>query len=278
MDQPPSEQPGESPFAPGAATTPAAVVPPQPRLSISHLMLWMLGSAVILGTYRLIQSDDQQPVSQRGVYQLYMVLGSFFYGVQVAAIFIFGARLVTRRGPLAREPGHWLLVKGGGSCLISWSIFGLVRFFHLDDFTSMGISGLSILLLGFYVPSLTLDLWAIVMLRQERMWRAYIALLAVPSVINVLLAALMLAEQLLESNGPYFMAGSATTLFMQWNSLQTGLGQVLGLLCLGVLVVVDYRRGRRRDWVHFAGVATEGGAFLLSMVIQILTALVARMS
>lgn len=264
----------EPPLAKSTAHQPAASKLPQPQLSISHLMLWILGSAVILGGNRLFETEEI-PERRRIVHQAYMVVGSFLHGAQVAAVFIFAARLLTRKGPLPHEPGHWLLFKSGASCLIGWGAIGLVRLISPPTITDLGLTGLSIFIIASYAPAAVVTVGALV-LRGESLWRAFFGALCLLSAMNVLLAVLMLLEQLPQGNRLLSGGSWGTTLFLDWSNLQVWIGDLPMLLCLGVLVFLDFRAGKRRDWAHFAGVAAEGAVMSLSLASHIEYAYVLR--
>jgi hypothetical protein len=265
----------EPPLAESTAHQPVASKPPQPPLSISHLMLWILGSAVILGGYRMFETEET-PQRIRIVHQVYIVAGSFLYGAQVAAVFIFAARLMTRKGPLPHEPGHWLVFKSGASCLIGWGAIGLVRLISPETIANLGLTGLSIFIIASYAPAAALSLWGALVLRGESLWRASFGILFLSAAINVLLAALMLVEQLFEGDSLFSGGSWGTTLFLHWSNLQVWIGDVPMLLCLGLLVLLDSRAGKRRDWVHFAGIAAEGAVMALSLASHLAYAYVLR--
>lgn len=248
----------------------------QPPLSISHLMLWILGSAIILGGYRLFEIGEGRPEGVKLVRQVYMMAGSFVNGAQVAALFIFVARLFTRKGPLPREPGHWLLFKSGASCVIGWGTLGLARWIIPDDTANMGLIGISIFIIATYSPAVLFLLVALLMQRGEWLWRAFFGILCLSSSINVLLGALMLAENAFLDDSQFLGGIWGTTLYFQWISWEVWIVEVPMLVCLCGLLLLDFRAGKRRDWMHFAGVIAEAAVVVLSLAAHFAYAYVLR--
>ena len=124
----------------------------QPPLSISHLMLWILGSALILAVHHFYDNSRAIPGPLESYWRFHKVADSFLYGIQIAALLVFAARLIARNGPPPREPGHWLLVKSGGSIVIAWGT-GFVR--HLlfrDDTYNESLNRFPYYLLAIHIP------------------------------------------------------------------------------------------------------------------------------
>jgi hypothetical protein len=239
-------------------------------------MLWILGSAIILGGYRLFEIPEDLPEGVNLVRQVYMIAGSFVNGAQVAALFIFAARLYTRKGPLPREPGHWLLFKSGASCVIGWGTLGLARWIIPNDTANMGLIGISIFIIAISSPAALFSLVALLMQRGEWLWRTFFGVLCLTSVINVLLGALMLVENVFLDDSQFLGGTWGTTLYFQWSSLEVWIVDVPLLVCLCGLLLLDFRAGKRRDWMHFVGVAAEAAVMVLSLAAHFAYAYVLR--
>ena len=100
---------GESPFGPAS----------QPRLGISHIMLWTLGSAMILAMYRALADLADMPEQARAQWYVMRIGYSIAYGAALAGVILFAYRRLTKGAPFPVMPGHWLLLTWGVVCIVS---------------------------------------------------------------------------------------------------------------------------------------------------------------
>src|SRR5436190_17187642 len=97
---------------------PPAESPPPERLSIAHLMLWTLGSAISLGLYRAItlaqRPDDRLTV----VSQVFALIYCLPAGARIGGVLLFAWKTLKGDRSFPTQPGHWLLVVEGISTLL----------------------------------------------------------------------------------------------------------------------------------------------------------------
>ena len=238
----PMKPDGESPFGPS----------PQPRLGIIHIMLWTLGSAMILAIYRALAEFGSMPVEARAMWYVMQTGYSVVYGAALASVILFGYRRVTKGAPFPVLPGHWLLLIQGVVFTIGFAghMAMWVAQQWVDNFipAMYGLAqwlanGVAVLLL----------VAAILRLDDFSYWRRYFWASLVLHAIRA-------------------TAGMMGTTWRTWLvafSLQRwlyGLGAIVLAIWLLVVVVRDWRRGARRDWLHWTGVVvTLSGPVLFAV-------------
>lgn len=96
---------------------PSEDVPPE-RLTIAHLLIFTTTSAILLGVRRALHQEQQD-------YRLFGEIVSFCYapifGAGLAACLLCAWRRANGGPRFPRQPGHWLLVLGGVTGLMSLS-------------------------------------------------------------------------------------------------------------------------------------------------------------
>jgi hypothetical protein len=213
---------------------------PQPPLSISHLLLWILGSAVVLWSYRWL-AEPQGGGASPLLFQIDQLVRSISMGGGVAALLIYARRLVTRDAPLPRQPGHWLLVVYG----LAWPAYwcAMANAYGLRDAEPLPRDWESdrqqvVVTAVFYLWWSSLHVMALLWLREARRWRVFFAVCAVMPLLHALLSCCLLADrQFATIERPFIMVRIAVTLPL-----------------LVVCVLRDCRSRVRRDWMHAAGV------------------------
>ncbi|HUE70078.1 MAG TPA: hypothetical protein VMP01_04245 [Pirellulaceae bacterium] len=214
----------------------------QPPLSISHLLLWILGSAVVLGSYRWLAEPVGDDETRRLLYQLDQLARSLTYGAGAAALLIFARRLIARDAPLPRHPGHWLLLIQGINWPAYWllllSYFGL-RGMPQDaprDWESIRRFALASML--YYLWTAGLYAAVLAFLRDAKRWRMFFAVGAALPLVHAVIWCCMFGgyQSLIERS--FIMVRIA-----------------VALAILTVCILRDRREGVRRDWLHVAGVS-----------------------
>src|SRR5688572_27918705 len=94
---------------------------PKNRLTIAHLLLWTLGSSIILACYRAWITQNQLPADSFAIMPLLHLVYSLALGAQVGSVFLWALRALTRQSGFPTEPGHWLLLIEGFSALAMWA-------------------------------------------------------------------------------------------------------------------------------------------------------------
>jgi len=210
--------------------------PPRNRLSIAQLMLWTLGSALILGGFRLFR---QQPQPDTGridtILSVFYLAYSLPLGAQVGSVFLWVARRWRRQGGFPVQPGHWLLLVGGFAHLLSWTGYAIghfaVRFFIFDEsawWLPIEIPALLVALVGYALT------WANVR-REQGIWRLAVTCL----VVEYALILLMLAFAVIR---PIQFQGTCCA-------------PVCAVLLLLAGISDLANRSSERDYLHWTGIA-----------------------
>ena len=215
--------------------------PLQPPLSIGHLLLWIFGSAVVLWSYRWLAEPTGDGV-QQVLAPLEQLIRSTTMGGGVAAILVFARRLATGGAPLARQPGHWLLLIQGCYWPAYWLVmcwlYGLrgAELVQPRDwaFFQRYVAAMAL----YYLWGTALYLAAIVGMREARRWRMFFVTSAVFTALHALLWCCVMSTPAL---------GSIQTPFV--------LVRLAATLSFLVLCVLRDREERiHRDWMHAAGI------------------------
>ena len=234
---------------------------PQPPLSIGHLFLWILGSALVLASYRWLAEPGEDRV-WRLLFHLDHIMRGLTGGAGVAAIMLLVRRLVIRDAPLPRQPGHWLLLLQGVSWptywLLLWWIYGFRGAPAADprgwEFFQRYAVGSSL----YYAWGAVVYVSAAVLLRDAPRWRMLFVLSATLTLLHsVLWCCMMSTAQMWYAEKVFVLLRLA-----------------IGLAMLAICVLRDRSAAISRDWMHAAGVGifTLGSlwyvaVFLLSLLL-----------
>jgi hypothetical protein len=237
------------------ATTDAAVssnaVPPKPRLSILHLMVWTATSAAMMAFYNLIIS--LQPSNERNdnltnspVGMMLRTIWSMRAGSSLGGVLLLVSR---RRRKLAfpSEPGEWLLVTLGVGTSINLALY------FIFAVTQAGQPYNYPLVLAFHLIRQLIDVGEFMlpalMCKNDRDWRKFFWAC---TVVAILAASLTLLG---------FVVGQA----FFWITKPGWVRWLPMALCAtvyGVAVVDDLRQHQDRGWVHWVGVVSIAFLFL----------------
>ena len=241
--------------APGMTDSPpltVATTPVQPRLGISHLLLWMLGAAVVLSVYRWWSGnmDNMRPL-MRMVTVCSQVSLSLLAGINIAAVIVFARRLLVRDAPLLFQPGHWLLLIAGVVNLVMWLLFGAAMGIKSlwgvsDPLASIPFQFLP--MVGAFWLSVFMNLLAIGMLAPPARWRRYFL---VSALFAGMLALVFGAMFLASLEGP---AGWSFSFPVQSFACLYPLDQLAAIVLLSFNFVADRADRAPHDWVHRLGV------------------------
>ncbi len=208
-----------------------------PRLSILHLMLWTLCSAVYLTVMRAIHSLQEVPGEYAVIQNTSSVVGGVVAGAVLMGAIVLGYSRYRIGAPLVRHPGHWLLLISASMTLASLTVSLL--------FFSSGLTSRTTFFLVYGAIHMAEAIAYVFALRHSRPigWRSLFGALVLLSVLQTL---------------TYLANGFDLYLFPWWgvlNSIPTW-GQFL--VCGWVVIVStsDLMAGQRRDWLHWTGVTT----------------------
>ena len=242
------------------------------RLTTGHLLLWMLGTAIVLASNQQI---DQLRVngSRLGMLRSIHALGNgLALGVAVAGALLWVVHLARGRGGFPTQPGHWLLLVRGIATLVSLT-GGAIRGYWgqeiveaFDGSSAARIPVLLIIVLQFFPSSLAgaLGYWAALRsLAVERgVWRVAMGGLFFYTAFNAVTAGLGLLIWLME--GQMEPLPGFTFLAVGWMGL---LLPAISLLVLAAAFLDP--RIRERDFLHWAGVASLLATTALQVAFQI---------
>lgn len=211
---------GESePASPGSLVSPE---PDQPRLRILHLMAWTASVAVFFSAsrpfYTLLHMESEANV------ELLWLLHGVGSGTALGGLFLCISR--RHRGlPFPSQPGEWILVSYGAAAaaqvpgMLLIAVVGWGKNPLIAHILSPSL--LVTLFLAYTIPAV-LCLIAVDHVKTYR-WRAYLVILA--------------SSNLLACSSPHM--------------------RLLSSPILAVIVLQDVRRGIRRRWTHWLGIAIE---------------------
>lgn len=219
------------------------------RLSIAHLMLWTLGTAIALALFRpfleTLGPSDSATVNRYLAFQKIATLSLIPFGGASIAALIFAVAHRARGGKLFPvQPGHWLLILFGVSYLLT-SLTRLV-------FTPRGESG-GWELISYYwayvIASAVLvfiQVLPLAFVRDAHRWTVYFAVELVRRCGSALVMFLFAL-----SMGPTWFG-----LLSVANNLNQLL-LLIGVIALAVTLVREMRDRPSRDYLHWTGCLTQ---------------------
>ena len=235
-----------------ARPEPAAIAtdPPLERLSIAHLMVWTLGSAIILALHRWSwQFLPGQAADQVSVREAIALINSLGGGAAVGGLLLMIWRGL-RGGPaFPRQAGHWVLVISGAASLFSWGVYAV--FFAGGDDYSRSNYVLYRMIAG--TAAIALIGVGLARLNEPPRWRVALWLW---------LLGYAAALALLGTGGPYWFQQGKQPLYIDSALLAAA---NLPLLIAGLL---DLFQPTRRDYLHWTGVGARFGntcCYLISL-------------
>jgi hypothetical protein len=238
--------------------TSVATSPPRIRLSILHLMLWTVGSAIILACFRMLsRPPDEQPSEVARLQPFYHLAYSLTLGAQVGSVLLFAVRRLNRQGGFPAQPGHWLLLVEGVSATLMLAGYGLFLLcFDAEPdniylFFALQIPNVSACAIGYGL--------AFTRTATASPWRLALATIAMVYGIQICLYAI--------SAWTLSSPQSGGTWYGIWEVPQNCLGVTLGLTVL-VGSLADWRNHAERDILHWAGIATFVGNIVVQFLYQ----------
>jgi len=241
--------------------TSASAGPPRIRLSILHLMLWTLGSAVILACFRALSSRQEDlPDETAWVLPLYHLGYSLTLGAQVGSVPLFAMRRVSGQGGFPAQPGHWLLLVEGVSALLMFAGYGLFVLGggQLDPsriylYFALQIPNLTACTVGYGL--------ACAATAKGSPWRLALGVCGLVHGVQCLLFAVSAVTAYSDQNGlPWYGI---------WELPQSCLGITLGIAIL-TASMADWRSNAQRDIFAWAGIATFIGNILLQFAFRLI--------
>ena len=267
-DSTPLQSPGKSPFAPGS---PFAAHYLPPRLGIIHLLAWTAATALLvifwMATTEMIGDDggDSIPrairVAQQVVWSIQLTaLAAGLVGTGILLL----AKIRRLRGRF--QPGHWLLLIStliwAPSLLVPWALFLLIG--TPDSVDTPSASSLVWISRTWNLvttsTSFAAYFFATFVCKAGNRWRICFAVLAAFGLMQTF---------------RYVGALFSVSLFWWTKPLQYR-SLIVGAVLL-MAVLIDLRRGPRRDWLHWLGVAIIATGVLLSVAWWVWSTFAARL-
>lgn len=232
-----------------AREPPEAALPNEdamPRLGICHLMLWGVGTAVVMSTLSTIRLLNQWPVNRQTY--LHDLLGGIAYGAAFAGILI-GLQRWREGRRLIYHPGHLYLYFAGAAMLLDLGLTLVLSMVAQMQDRAFGAYFFHRQLIGYSV-SIVVLVAAAIRCRPTFLWCLPIAALLLLSIMQVAGSLIFLVDAWRPLLGAYSWLAPYKTFVPL---------AAFGTATLLLVALVDFfRTGQRRDWLHWAGV----GVFL----------------
>ncbi len=229
--------------------------PPHNRLTIAHLMLWTLGSAIILAGFRAFA---QQPQPDQG--RISTILSIFYLayclplGAQVGSVALWGIQRWGGQRTFLTQPGHWLLLIEGISILLSWVGYAVV--FGTQAMLSQESYVHGSLFLVMLVPPLVTAL--LLYVRTWRSFRLESGLWGLANASLVLQHVLILAFVVVLILGEWFLGPNSGSFnpYGPFEFQSRCCGPISGLAVLLAGLSDLATRASSRDYLHWVGVGS----------------------
>ena len=233
--------------------------PPGIRLSIAHLMLWTLGSAIILACFRAMSSRQEElPDAVVRLQPIYHLAYSVTLGAQLGSVLLFAVRRMRGQSGFPGQPGHWLLLIEGVSAIL---ILGGYWWYQLQEgpdghpmysYFAWQLPNLLACTVGYFLA----------FARTERgsPWRYGLGIIALIHGLQFFLFVL---------SAWVFFLMNGRTWYDAWELPPNGVGLALAITVL-VASLADRKRHAQRDTLHWAVIATFVGNIALQMTYQMI--------
>lgn len=245
-----------------SASTPAAEPLSRPqKLAIVHLLGWTLGVAVVLGIYRaaIVWHTTDEGAPQLGWFELGYGLA---YGTAASGLGLYLWRR-WKGGAGPSQPGHWILVFAGVALVIdvgvAVAIEVAIAIAGSESNTLRNVSWMLHQAVGWTLASLI----GVAVLFNTRGATRHWAIAAFAVVMMLALNALAHSALLATYSGPL-----GNSVWRIASMIRPG-GAGLTLMILWSAVIIDFRLGIRRDWLHAGGIAAVSGLGLVDIASQL---------
>jgi hypothetical protein len=224
---------------------------PQPRLGIAHLMLWMVGSAIVLTAMRGFDQRNLEESSQ-SILLIFRCLLACVYGIAVAAVFLSVSRRLCGGPRFPTSPGHFLLCFIGVTVLVQLAQYLYVTWNRDREIVALfGTVGAAQFIQSMVTTAVAA--WCAMQCHQPRRWLIFFALLAS--------ARFLQADTSTICNSMILWDRPA-----QWLHFIALLG--VGV-CSQVAIMLDAKMRVPRDWLYWAGVFVWIGSYLASVTFSV---------
>jgi hypothetical protein len=217
---------------------PALAAAAAPRLSVMHLMLWTLCSAVYFALLRAIYAiqGDASLSSVETIQQTSGLMASIIAGAAITGTIALVSARVRGTPPLLRHPGHWLLLTSAITGVVTIPlVFLLLRTNDANYNLAFGV----VLLF----PSIAFAFAA--RSSPARHWRALFFAMAL-----VALPQSMFYFGIWLSSGNVGYAMAVLLAIANWGNLMLATAMVF-------VSIVELKTGPPRDWLHWTGVTAQ---------------------
>jgi hypothetical protein len=208
-------------------------------------MIWMLCSAVYLTLYGEIWSWQLMRSEYNDVQRFMNVVNGILAGAIVTGAITLGHMRYRFGPPLALHPGHWLLVISASISVVWLAVMTVVLRMEAAD---RSVSSILVLYCAMFLVQAIAYFIALNHLESGG-WRFLFAGLLLLAVLHGTGYLLVWSEQVATSLGKRF----------QWGNFLLSISHMGDplIFCWAVMLTIrDLLKRRRRDWLHWLGVAT----------------------
>jgi len=253
-----------------AMASPFAEKPPRNRLTIAHLMLWTLGTAIALALYRAYTPLGEASADNRtqAIWQSLAFGYCLPAGARIGGLLLFGVHYLRRNQAFPSQPGHWLLVIEGLSAVLSWA--GRAVAIFAQNGQQGGLDGWAAAqIVNCLVTTIAYGAVAIRDSRVESMpWNGVLWLLTVEHAA----ALLTVTAILLQGLGAGTSSFRSPPAFLAIYSVQATCCPALLVVLLPLAGIFDPVR-RQRDFLHWTGIGCMVVSGLLNLAVPFLSQL-----
>jgi hypothetical protein len=221
---------------------PALAAAAAPRLSVLHLMLWTLCSAVHFSLLRAIYAmqGDVGVGSVETIQQTSGLMHSVIAGAVIAGAIALVSARVRGVSPLLRQPGHWLLFVAAIMALISLPLVYLMlrtsgAVYSAKFFLAFGVV--------FLFPPIAFAFAA--NSSRTRHWRA------------LFFAMLLVAMSQSSLYFGFWLSSGKSGFWMAVVSAIPTWGNLMLATAMMFVSIVELKTGPPRDWLHWTGVTAQ---------------------
>jgi hypothetical protein len=231
-----------------------------PRLGIIHFLMWPLAAVVFLNIELASNALQTSAIVHHWAYRGLMATHGALSAAGVVGLAVILRSWLYRRLRGRLQPGHWILIASVPATLFIQTAWLLLMVWIGQPYGETFGRGISLLYVLASMYSATILMLALASTPDGWCWRGFFAWLILTGLLGSFSNAAL----------QIFRLSHYSTLYtcVQWFS------GPLTLVAVIVVAAIDLRR--RRDWLHWLGVAFVGGHAGLGLVWQVVIPILAR--
>ena len=229
-------------------------LPRQPPIGIVHILVWTACTAVLMAVYRWFNFAGEMPGVHAIFYTVTQVPYSIIYGASLGGLILFVYRRLFGGAPFPIQPGHWLLLFAGIICLGSMSMAALFKVAsEWTDIIGRGNTLMGVRMLVIQCTQAAFLAWTVWQFRGELYWRLHFWARLAVCIVGAMIWLPFLAYQDLYGVFALTRGLDSCSIFV-WG------------VWLVAAAVADLAKAKRRDWLHWLGVAVSLGAVTMYLI------------